>query len=72
MNTHFLVTVQTDERTRFGQDPEYFRRELRAFAQRLFKSETTGSIPAVTVTTVNAVLEFAPPKRLAEIEVAKQ
>jgi hypothetical protein len=59
MNVHkFLVTVQTDARTRFTQDPEYFRRELRALTEKLFESETHGPVPAVTV--INGIQDHDP------------
>ena len=52
MSVHnFLVTVQTDGRTRFGQDPEFFRLKLRTLTEQLFRVETAGPVPAVTVIT---------------------
>lgn len=54
----FLITIQTDQETRFNQDPEYFRRELRAFVERLFESQTQGPIPAVIVTAWTGGYQF--------------
>ena len=47
----FLVTVQLSDRTRFNQDEEFLRREIRAYAERIFSDATEGPVPAVLVTT---------------------
>jgi hypothetical protein len=47
----FLVTVQLSDRTRFNQDEESLRRELRAQAERIFADATQGPLPHVLVTT---------------------
>ncbi len=47
----FLVTVQLSDRTRFNQDEEFLRREIRAHAERIFSDATEGPLPHVLVTT---------------------
>jgi hypothetical protein len=51
MKTHtYLVTVQTDERTRFIQDEEFFRRGLRKATEAIFCFGTaSGPLPLVLV-----------------------
>ena len=56
MKQEFLITIQTDERTRVCQEPEHFRSELQAYAQKLFTVHTQGSVPAVTVAIVDQKL----------------
>jgi len=49
MKQAYLLTITGDERTRFDADPEFIRAELQAFASRLIKFYSRGSIPAVNV-----------------------
>ena len=56
MTQEFLITVQTDQATRFIQDPEQVRSDLQFLAQKLLELRTQGRIPVVTAVTVNALV----------------
>jgi hypothetical protein len=53
MTQEFLITVQTDEWTHFVENPEFFSKQLHRYAELLFKNESQGSVPAVTVAIVD-------------------
>jgi len=49
MKQAYLLTITGDERIRFDAEPEFIRAEIQAFASRLVRFYSSGSIPAVTV-----------------------
>ena len=44
------ITIEPDPKTRFRKDREFLRRELEAFAQKLFACYTDGPVPSVKIT----------------------
>jgi len=56
MTQEFLITVVTDDATRFIQDPEQVRSDLQYLAQKLLELRTQGRIPIVRTAVVTPLV----------------